>query len=283
MRLVVLGSGSKGNALALEAEGAVLLLDAGFSARELERRAAAAGLGLDALVGIALTHEHGDHAAGAPMLAKRLGVPLLCSAGTYGALVAKSPWLRHRRVALGRAAEAGPFVVDGCPTSHDAAEPLALRVRAGAGGPAVGVAYDLGRPSAALRWFLRELAALVLEANHDEVRLRTSDYPAAVRQRIAGAGGHLSNRACAELLGDLVHPGLGHVVLAHLSERCNTEGDARATIEPALAAAEFRGVLHVAAQHAVLGPLALGARSPAAPPAPRCPPAGASAGPSGGA
>jgi phosphoribosyl 1,2-cyclic phosphodiesterase len=265
MRLVVLGSGSKGNALAVEAEGAVLLVDAGFSARELDRRAAAAGLALDHLVGIALTHEHGDHATGAPMLARRFDVPLLCSAGTYGALLPRSPWLRHRRVALAQAAEAGPFLVDGCPTSHDAAEPLAIRVRAGADGPALGVAYDLGRPSAALRWFLRELSALVLEANHDEVLLRTSEYPAAVRQRIAGTGGHLSNRACAELLGELVHPGLGHVVLAHLSERCNTEADARATVGPALAEAEFGGVLHVAAQHAVLGPLDLSI--PAAPPA----------------
>ncbi|HSE27486.1 MAG TPA: MBL fold metallo-hydrolase [Gemmatimonadales bacterium] len=263
MRLVVLGSGSKGNALAVAAEGAVLLVDAGFSARELERRAAAAGLALDHLVGIALTHEHGDHATGAPMLAKRLGVPLLCSAGTYGALLPRSPWLRHRRVTLGQSAEAGPFVVEGCPTSHDAAEPLALRVRIG-DGPAVGVAYDLGRPSAALRWFLRELSALVLEANHDEVLLRTSEYPAAVRQRIAGAGGHLSNRACAELLGELVHPGLAHVVLAHLSERCNTEVDARGTVGPALAAVGFGGALHVARQHHVLGPLELSL--PVAPP-----------------
>ncbi len=255
MRLVVLGSGSKGNALALEAEGAVLLVDAGFSARELERRAAAAGIPLDNLLGIALTHEHGDHAAGAPVLARRFDVPLLCSPGTYGALLPRSPWLRHRRVGLGHAAQAGPFVVEGCPTSHDAAEPLALRVRAGRTGASVGVAYDLGRPSAGLRWFLRELDALVLEANHDEVLLRTSDYPAAVRQRISGAGGHLSNRACGELLGELVHPGLAHVVLAHLSERCNTATDALAAVGPALAAVGFGGALHVARQHHVLGPL----------------------------
>ena len=264
MRLAVLGSGSRGNALALEAEGAVLLVDAGFSARELERRAVAAGFALERLVGIALTHEHGDHATGAPMLARRFGVPLLCSAGTLGALLPRAPWLTHHCVGLGRVADAGPFTVEGCPTSHDAAEPLALTVRL-AGGAAVGVAYDLGRPSAALRWFLREMGALVLEANHDEVLLRTSEYPAAVRQRIAGHGGHLSNRACAELLEELVHPGLGHVVLAHLSERCNTEADARATVEPALAAAGFTGMLHVASQNGGPGPLDLGAlHTPAA-------------------
>ncbi len=62
----------------------------------------------------------------------------------------------------------------------------------------------------------------MLEANHDEVLLRTSDYPPSVQRRIAGSGGHLSNRAAAELLGELHHPELAIVVLAHLSQRCNT-------------------------------------------------------------
>jgi phosphoribosyl 1,2-cyclic phosphodiesterase len=258
MRVAVLGSGSRGNALAVEAEGAVLLVDAGFSARELTARADRAGLGLDRLVGIALTHEHGDHACGAARLARQTGVPLLCSAGTFGAFSRRAPGAAHRRVGLGIAAIVGPFQVEGCPTSHDAAEPLALAVRAGEGS-SVGLAYDLGRPSAALRWFLRDLAALVLEANHDEVMLRTSEYPASVRERISGSGGHLSNRACAELLAELVHPGLALVVLAHLSERCNSEAAARGEIAPALAAAGFRGELHVARQGEVVGPYSLAA------------------------
>ena len=275
MRVAVLGSGSRGNALAVEAEGAVLLVDAGFSARELERRAALAGFGLDRLVGIALTHEHGDHACGAPMLARRAGVPLVCSAGTFGALSRRVPGAAHRRVGLGVLADIGPFRVQGCPTSHDAAEPLALAVRLGESGPGIGLAYDLGRPSAALRWFLRELTALVLEANHDEVMLRTSEYPASVRERISGSGGHLSNRACAELLSELVHPGLAHVVLAHLSERCNTEAAARGEIGPALTSAGFGGELHVARQGELVGPLQLSlplSLLPAELPAPGFPP-----------
>ncbi len=89
------------------------------------------------------------------------------------------------------------------------------------------VAYDLGRPTSALRYLLRGVHALVLEANHDEVQLRTSDYPPVVQRRIAGSTGHLSNRAAAELLAELHHPGLGAVVLAHLSEHCNTAADAQ--------------------------------------------------------
>ena len=84
--LVVLGSGSKGNAFALVHEGAVLLLEAGYSLREIDRRLAEAGLDAGALVGIAITHEHGDHAASATKLARRHDVPLLASFGTFHAL-----------------------------------------------------------------------------------------------------------------------------------------------------------------------------------------------------
>jgi phosphoribosyl 1,2-cyclic phosphodiesterase len=95
----------------------------------------------------------------------------------------------------------------------------------------------------------------VLEANHDEVQLRTSDYPPVVQRRIAGSAGHLSNRAAAELLADLHHPGLLAVVLAHLSEHCNTAAEARAAVAPALRRAGFRGALHVADQDKPLAPI----------------------------
>ena len=246
-RLVALGSGSRGNCFALACDGAVLLIDAGFSAREIERRAGAAGVSLDDVIGIALTHEHGDHARGAPRLARRLGVPILTAPGTRDRLRADARRATHLPLGLTAEVALGPFTVRACPTSHDAAEPLALAVHT-ADGARVGVAYDLGRPTTATRYLLRGLTAIVLEANHDDVLLRTSGYPPVVQQRIAGSGGHLSNRAAAELLADLHHPGLAVVVLAHLSQRCNSAAEARATVEPALRRAGFRGVLYVAEQ-----------------------------------
>lgn len=247
IRLYVLGSGSRGNCCAVEADGVALLLDAGFSAREIERRASAAGLDLARVAGIALTHEHGDHACGAPRLARHLGVPVLTAAGTWECLASAMRGATHRGIGFRTTVEMGPFRVEACPTSHDAADPVALAIRT-ADGTGIGVAYDLGRPTAAVRFLLRDLTALVLEANHDEVQLRTSGYPPVVQRRIAGSGGHLSNRAAAELLSELHHPGLAVVVLAHLSERCNTADDARATVAPALRRVGFGGTLHVAAQ-----------------------------------
>jgi phosphoribosyl 1,2-cyclic phosphodiesterase len=252
--LYVLGSGSRGNCCAVEHDGSTVLIDAGFSPREIERRAESTGLALGSVGAIIVTHEHGDHARGAGRLARRLGVPVLTAPGTWERLGPRMKHAEHRTLGLCSRVQLGPFVVTACPTSHDAAEPLALAVEC-ADGTRVGVAYDLGRPTVAVRYLLRELTAIVLEANHDDVLLRTSAYPPVVQRRIAGSGGHLSNRAAAQLLAEVHHPGLGVVVLAHLSRQCNTADDARATVAPALRRAGFSGVLHVAEQDQPLGPV----------------------------
>jgi phosphoribosyl 1,2-cyclic phosphodiesterase len=252
--LYVLGSGSRGNCCAVEHDGTAILIDAGFTPKEIERRAEAAGLALDRVGAILLTHEHGDHARGAGRLARRLGVPVMTAPGTWTRLAPRMRQTQHRPLGLCARAEIGPFAVTACPTSHDAAEPLAVALETGSG-IRIGVAYDLGRPTAAVRYLLRDLTAIVLEANHDDVLLRTSDYPPVVQRRISGSGGHLSNRAAAELLSEVHHPGLGVVVLAHLSRQCNTADDARATVASALRRAGFGGTLHVADQDQPLGPI----------------------------
>lgn len=252
--LYVLGSGSRGNCCAVESDGVALLIDAGFSAREIERRAAAVGLDCGRIAGIALTHEHGDHSCGAANLARRLRVPVLTAPGTWGRIAAAMDDAEHRALGFCSQVEVGPFRIEACPTSHDAAEPLAIVIR-GFDGTSVGVAYDLGRPTTAVRYLLRNLTAIVLESNYDEVQLRISNYPPVVQRRIAGSGGHLSNRAAAQLLAELHHPGLSIVVLAHLSQQCNTAAHARATVAPALRRVGFEGVLHVADQDEPLPPI----------------------------
>jgi phosphoribosyl 1,2-cyclic phosphodiesterase len=255
--LYVLGSGSGGNALAVVSDGEALLIDAGFSAREITRRAEHVNLDLDRVTGLVLTHEHSDHTAGAARIARTLGIPVLCSPGTWDRLRRRMPTAEFRALALMGGVRHGTFHIEACPTSHDAAEPVSISVRS-ASGHRIGVAYDLGRPTAGVRFLLRESHAIVLEANHDEILLRLSDYPPAVRQRIASSGGHLSNRAAADLLEEVTHPGLRAVVLAHLSERCNSVAQARAVVEPVLAR---HGVtFHVAKQDQPMAPIELGGR-----------------------
>lgn len=249
MRLAVLGSGSRGNAVALHALGHTLLVDAGFGPRTLLRRAASVGITLEPLAGVVLTHEHGDHARGALPLARRTAAPLLATPGTLARL-APPDVLPCLPLTPSASREVAPFTVTACHVVHDAAEPVAVVVEAG--GIRVGIAQDVGRVTGALRHLLRGCTVLILEANHDDVLLRTGPYPAAVRQRIAGSTGHLSNRAAAGLAAELWHPGLATVVLGHVSEQCNTPALALRTVGTALRHRGFRGALVVAPQ---AGPL----------------------------
>jgi phosphoribosyl 1,2-cyclic phosphodiesterase len=250
VKLAVLGTGSRGNAMAVQADGATLLVDAGFGPRTLQRRAEAAGLELTALAGIVLTHEHGDHARGAMALAARMGCGVYATPGTLAAL-GRDGARGHPLPPIGESLVIGPFRVDAARTAHDAREPVAVAVTDGAG-RRVGIAWDLGRSTSGVRHLLRGAHALVLEANHDEVMLQTGPYPASVRQRIGGSTGHLSNRLAAELAADLWSPRLEVVVLAHVSEQCNDAEVARRTVGQALRRRGFRGRLYVAGQRAPL-------------------------------
>jgi phosphoribosyl 1,2-cyclic phosphodiesterase len=259
VRLTVLGSGSRGNALLVEAGSDALLVDAGFSFRDLASRLAAAGRDTATIRAIALTHEHGDHARGAGRAAAAWGVPVCASAGTLRALdgrLAGAPGI----VALpaGRRVPCASFVLTAFPTAHDAADPVVL-VLEDAEGRRVAVAYDVGSPTAALGLACRDLDGLVLETNHDEVMLRASGYPAQVRSRIAGRGGHLSNTQAAALAAEVAHDGLSVLVLAHLSDRCNTPELARRTVTTALQGTAFRGTILVASQHTPLPTVEIGA------------------------
>lgn len=256
MRVTVLGSGSTGNATLVEADGVRVLVDAGFSGRDLEHRMRAVGTDPTSLSAILITHDHGDHTRGMGVLARRFGVPLYLTAKTQAAC---SPLLtgkeRIRHYASLVPFRIGPFEVMPFLTVHDAADPVAITVRHVDSGAKMGVATDLGRPTAPVRAALAGCHMLVLEANHDEAMLWSGPYPWSVKQRIASSHGHLSNRAAAELAVELHHPNLVAVALAHLSEHCNDGGLAHAVIGAALARVGFRGRLEVAPQPRPMDPI----------------------------
>jgi phosphoribosyl 1,2-cyclic phosphodiesterase len=258
VRLTVLGSGSKGNALLVESGGEALLVDAGFSPRDLARRLEAASVAPSALCGIALTHEHGDHTRGAAGAAAAWGLPILASRGT---LAAMAPRLKAgtatQALDASRPMACAGFLLRAYPTAHDATEPVMLVVE-DAEGRRVGIAYDVGSPTTALTHACRDLDGLVLETNHDEVMLRASRYPPAVRARIAGRGGHLSNREAGLLAAEVAHAGLAVLVLAHLSDRCNTPALALGEVARALEGTAFRGRIVVARQDVPLPAVEVG-------------------------
>ncbi len=224
MRFCSLGSGSAGNATVVEAgrgpSRSRLLIDCGFSLRELEARLARIGLTCDDLNGVFVTHEHGDHIGCAVTLARRHGLPLWMSRGTWRAIgePALDGLLQFARdgqtIAVGEL-QLTPFTV-----VHDAQEPLQLRCSDG--DRHLGVLTDAGTITPHLLAHLQGCDALLLECNHDREMLAASRYPASLKARIGGRLGHLSNDTAAQILAACGHRGLKHLVAAHLSDRNNT-------------------------------------------------------------
>ncbi len=249
MKVAVLGSGSRGNSIFVVSGGTRILVDAGFSARDLERRLSSVGQTPEALDAIVITHDHGDHTRGAGVFSRRHGTPVFMTEPTLGAC--SSLFRGTEDVRLYRAGF--PFVVGTLEvqpflTVHDAREPVAVALHDLSRGYKLGVATDLGRPTAQVRHALSACDLLVLEANHDPGLLHQSTYPVSVKARITSGHGHLSNEAAAQFALELLHPGLVGVILAHLSAECNRPELAELVVGGALTKAGFRGLVRVADQ-----------------------------------
>ncbi len=259
MRLWVLGSGSRGNALVLEEGDQRLLIDVGFPARELARRLAMVGIEPESITAAIVTHEHHDHMRGAATASRRWRWPMFATPGTINAsakLAGGGARSWHREDTL----TFGELSLDAVLVSHDAAEPVALIATSTRSGARCGIAYDLGRAGPRLRARLRELDVLVIETNHDPAMLRGGPYPIVVQDRISGGSGHLCNGSAAEVAAEVAHTGLRHVVLAHISENCNEPALAFEAIRGGLRGSRFRGKLHVTSQERPVGPVTVSAR-----------------------
>ena len=263
MRLCVLSSGSGGNAAWIEADGARVLVDAGLSLRETRRRCADAGLDLRDLTDVLLTHEHADHCFGAASIARKLGARVHATQGTFRALRDPPPAelcfpLPHDgALLLGRGLQ-----VRAIPIPHDAIEPVAYSFEERLeGGRCIraAVVTDLGCAPRTLARALRDLDVLVLETNHDARLLIEGPYPPSLKRRVRSDLGHLSNAQAAKLVSQVIHRGLRHLVLAHLSEHNNTPAHARREAEAVLEMHESRAALHLATQARPLAPIELDA------------------------
>lgn len=259
-RLAVLGSGSSGNALVLEAGPKRLMIDAGFSCREIERRLGLLGIDARGFKGLLLTHEHGDHVRGAPRFARRNRVPIYATAGTLEGLNADLEGIETRVIQAGEELRIGGFTVDPIAVPHDAREPVGFVVE-DAGGRRVGVVADLGTGSRMAWGRLRDLDAVVIETNHDLDMLHSGPYPWHLKRRIAGSNGHLSNRQAAEGLGELLSDRLQWVVLYHLSRTNNLPELAAASVGERLARVGAAARICLTQQHEPTDWLTLGAEA----------------------
>ena len=244
IRFASLGSGSRGNALAVVAGETALLVDCGFPLRTTTERLARLGLAPDDLAGILVTHEHSDHLAGVFPLARKFGLPVYLTEGTWHSAEERLGSRAKEMRALCRLIRAGQSFSLGCAdvlpfaVPHDAREPVQFALSCA--GHALGVLTDTGWITPHIVDCVKRCDALVLEFNHDATRLASSSYPAMLKRRIASDFGHLENRQALGLLDCIESSAIQHVVAAHLSEENNCPELVRGLLEthPAVAGAQ---------------------------------------------
>jgi len=229
VKIVNLGSGSRGNSTVICYGNKTLMVDCGFSHRQIVLRMTGQDINPNSVCGILVTHEHGDHIKGVLKCSRDFGVPVLATAGTIigGGLRV----LQARTVRCGETIEHEGFAVTPVEVSHDTKEPCAFLVEVG--GVRTFFATDIGTLEGIDFQLLGDLDYLYVEANHDEEMLRVGPYPYFLKQRIVGDGGHLNNDQCGDLIKILAagSPNLKGIMLAHLSDKNNDAAVAMAAVK----------------------------------------------------
>ncbi len=221
VRLTILGSGSAGNCAYLETDETRLLIDAGFSLRQIRQRLAAIGRSPEKLDGVLITHEHSDHIQGLTALCAKLQIPVFCNRPTQEAIEYQLEIrLPCRLFATGAGFEIGDVMVETFTIPHDAQDPVGFLLRTVSGN--IGFLTDLGHTNRLILERIRPANVLVLEANHDVKMLQDCPHrPWSLKQRILGRHGHLSNDAAADAAEQVMSADLRHMYLGHLSRECN--------------------------------------------------------------
>jgi phosphoribosyl 1,2-cyclic phosphodiesterase len=229
LRFASIGSGSRGNALLVEFDDTLIMVDCGLPRRVVEERLRTLGKSPADLTALLVTHEHGDHSRGIGALSRRYGMPVLATYGTASAIRGLHG-IKHLN--CHRELEIQSIRVEPFPVPHDAREPCQFAFRAG--GRKLGVLTDTGHVTPTIVERLSACDALAIECNHDRAMLDRGAYPPAVKARVGSRYGHLSNVQTADLIGRVRHSALQWVMGLHLSEQNNSVERVREAVDPAL-------------------------------------------------
>jgi phosphoribosyl 1,2-cyclic phosphodiesterase len=233
LTVCMLASGSKGNAIYVSDGATSILIDAGLSGIEIERRLLSKGLSPGDLDAILVSHEHADHIQGVGVLSRRFRLPVYINRKTQQAAATHLGNVYELKpFACGATFQIENLAIHPFSISHDAKDPAGFTVSYN--GKKIGIATDLGMATSMVKTHLQSCALLILEANHDADMLTKGPYPWPLKQRINSRVGHLSNQAAKHLLNEVQHDRLIHVVLAHLSEINNTPQKALSEVSQAI-------------------------------------------------
>ena len=226
-------SGSSGNCICLGSDQCHVMIDAGISGKRIEEGMNTYDYTTSDMDGVLITHEHSDHIQGLGVVARKYGLPIYATKGTADAILQSSsvgkidPSLFHV-IEAGKTFFIGNLEIYPMSISHDAVDPVAYLVSDGR--HRVGVVTDLGYYDADIVSHMEGLDALLLETNHDIHMLQVGAYPYPLKQRILGERGHLSNETSGQLLGQILHDGMQHILLGHLSKENNYDELAYETV-----------------------------------------------------
>ncbi len=213
----VLGSGSRGNSVYVESKDTAILIDAGFSGKELEGRLSSINRELSKVAAVCVTHEHNDHISGVGVIARRYKIPVHANSKTLEAgakKIGKIP--NYLEFETGTGVDIGSLQVRSFSVSHDTADPVGFIVSDGH--TSLGYCTDTGKVSHLMAARLAGCSGLILEFNHNLDLLKQGPYPLPLQQRVRSSRGHLSNEDAANFLSGLFDEKLQIIVLAHLSE-----------------------------------------------------------------
>lgn len=214
-----LNSGSNGNCYYIGNDQEAVLIDAGISCRETERRMQRLGLSMEKVKAVFISHEHIDHIRGIQVLSGKYHLPVYITSATlqHGGLQLKDHLVMPFNTA--EAVNIGRLSVKAFMKEHDAAEPHSFTITQEA--ITIGVFTDIGIPCNNLVHHFQQCHAAFLEANYDEMMLDKGRYPIFLKNRIRGGKGHLSNRQALELFTSRRPAFMSHLLLAHLSRDNN--------------------------------------------------------------
>ena len=224
MKFSSIASGSKGNCLLYENNDVKLLVDAGISKKRIEEGMSEYGSSLEEVNGILITHEHSDHISGLGVVSRKYHIPIYATKGTISKILEDSKVGTIDRNLFNEIEEnkdfyMGSTLVTPFSISHDAAQPVAYRFDSD--GKSMAVATDMGMYDDYIIGNLKGLDAVLIESNHDINMLQIGPYPYALKRRIWGNKGHLSNETCGNLLNEIISDRLKKVILGHLSKENN--------------------------------------------------------------
>ncbi len=230
VRLGALGSGSGGNALVLSGRSGSIIVDIGFSKKEMCRRLDALQLQPERIQAALLTHEHDDHSKGCRVFCNGFAIPLYATSLTVGFLRQRGK-LPERVMEFepGSQFKIGEFQVEPFAVQHDAINPVGFVIYCE--GMKIGIATDLGCLNQLAIQRLRDCDALVLESNYDVEMLINSQRQLMLKRRIMGRNGHLGNVDACSALNILLTPRTKVLLMAHLSRECNSDKIVRSLVE----------------------------------------------------